>query len=186
MLRNSHLFPGTLLVLALSGLAFLVTPFQAPRAAEEPEVQKLANRYPAERFYLKDLDGDLHRLKDFRGKVVLLNFWATWCPPCREEMPSMQELHEEYQEKGLAVVAVSVDKDSPGVVADYIEELGLTFQVLHDRDNRVSERYRIPGVPASFLIDREGRVAYKVLGSIDWTRESAIRAVTKLLGESEE
>ncbi len=186
MIRGLRSIPAKVLLLALSGSAFLAAAPQPPRAAEEPEIRELATRYPAEGFYLKDLDGELHRLKDFRGKVVLLNFWATWCPPCREEMPSMQELHEDYRDQGLAVVAVSVDQDSPGVVKEYVEELGLTFRILHDRDNRVSGRYRVPGVPASYLIDRKGRVAYKVLGSIDWTRPSALRAVEGLLAEKEQ
>ncbi|NIR96654.1 MAG: TlpA family protein disulfide reductase [Gammaproteobacteria bacterium] len=154
-------------------------------AADEPEVRQLTNRYLADGFYLKDLDGDLRRLEDFRGRVVLLNFWATWCPPCREEMPSMQQLYQDRTDEGLTVVAVSVDRGSPEEVRAYVEELELTFPVLHDRDNRVSDRYRIPGVPVSYLVDRRGRIAYKVLGSIDWSRESAIHAIEGLLEEAQ-
>ncbi|GMQ86892.1 MAG: TlpA disulfide reductase family protein [Gammaproteobacteria bacterium] len=153
----------------------------ATEARPRAELKVVKHPIPASDFYLRDLNSKLVRLSDFRGKVVLLNFWATWCPPCRKEMPSMQQLYQAYKDKGLEIVAVSVDTTSPGEVRAFVEELGLTFPVLHDRDSLVSRLYSNPGVPSSYLIDPQGKVAYRVLGEYDWFDENAINVVEKLL-----
>ena len=161
----------------------LLAVFAAVAAEGKPPAELRAAKHPipASNFYLRDLNGELVRLSDFRGKVVLLNFWATWCPPCRKEMPAMQQLYQAYKDKGLEIVAVSVDTASTGEVRAFVEELGLTFPVLHDRDSLVSRLYSNPGVPSSYLIDPQGKVAYRVLGEYDWFGENAKNTVEKLL-----
>lgn len=132
-------------------------------------------------FTLPDLDGNPKKLSDFRGKVVFLNFWATWCKPCEEEMPSMQALYEGLKKDKFEIVAVSVDKDGPEKVAAYAKKYGITFTVLHDRRGKIKETYKTTGVPETFIIDQNGIVAEKVWGPRDWTLTSSISTILDLL-----
>jgi peroxiredoxin len=133
-------------------------------------------------FVARNLQDKPARFREGRqGRVVLLNFWATWCPPCRKEMPAMEQLYQAYRDKGLVVVAVSQDQAPLATVRRFTEELKLSFPVWHDRDGLVGKQYSIPGVPASYLIGRDGRVAYKVLGEYDWFSDDARAAVEQLL-----
>ena len=167
------------------GLLVLLLPLvftvHAAEAKPGAELRAVKRPIPATDFYLRDLDGKLVRLSDFHGKVLLLNFWATWCPPCRKEMPAMQQLYQAYRDKGLEIVAVSVDTTSPAELRAFVNELGLTFTVLHDRDSLVSRLYSNPGVPSSYLINAQGKLAYRVLGEYDWFGENAKNTVEKLL-----
>ena len=123
-------------------------------------------------------------LADYRGDVVLLNVWATWCVPCRVEMPSMQRLHEEFDGRGLHVVAVSIDK--PGFeqeIRAFVKEYGLTFDILHDPGGSITAAYQTTGVPYSFVIDRTGKIRKTVLGAADWSSQGNRSLITSLLGE---
>jgi len=132
-------------------------------------------------FALPDLDGKPVKLSDYRGKVVFLNFWATWCKPCEEEMPSMQALYEGLGNDRFEILAVSVDKDGPETVAGYVKKYGITFPVLHDRRGKIKETYKTTGVPETFIIDQNGVVAEKVWGPRDWTLTSSIGTILDLL-----
>ena len=115
-------------------------------------------------------------LADYRGKVVLLNVWATWCPPCRVEMPSMQRLHEKLAGTDFRIVAVSVDgdgfysaeKQGPREIMAFVTGMGLTFDILHDPSGAIRSAYQTTGVPESFLIDRDGLIVKKVIGAAEW------------------
>jgi DsbE subfamily thiol:disulfide oxidoreductase len=120
---------------------------------------------PAPEIVLKDLRGQEVRLSDFRGKVVLLNFWATWCKPCKEEMPAMQASYDKLRDKGLAVVAVNELEDTDKV-AQHIRNHGHTFEVIMDKNNKVANRYGVVGLPASFIIDPQGIVRERIVGSL--------------------
>lgn len=132
-------------------------------------------------FTLPDLDGKTASLKDFRGKVVFLNFWATWCKPCEEEMPSMQALYESLKDKPFEIVAVSVDSEGPETVKAFAQKYGITFKILHDRKGKIKEMYKTTGVPETFIIDQNGAVAEKVWGPRDWASKSSITVITDLL-----
>ncbi len=153
----------------------------APAAAERGELRPLKGAMTAADFAVGDLDGKPVRFAALRGRVVLLNFWATWCPPCRKEMPSMERLYQAYKDKGLVVVALSQDQASAQTVKAFTDALKLGFPVWHDRDGLVGRQYGIPGVPTTFLIGRDGRIAYRVLGEYDWDGDEAHRAVERLL-----
>jgi cytochrome c biogenesis protein CcmG, thiol:disulfide interchange protein DsbE len=123
------------------------------------------------------LDGDSIPLSRFRGDVVLLNIWATWCPPCVHEMPALQRLHEALAGEGLSIVAVSVDAPPTlgnvmgafsGDIRAFADSFGLTFTVLHDPSGRIQSRYQVNGLPTTFLIDRDGLVRRKVMGAAEW------------------
>jgi len=131
-------------------------------------------------FSLSDLSGAPQHLP--KGKVVLLNFWATWCPPCRKEMPSMAELHKRLNDKGLVIVAASVDKDR-NQLAGFVREYSIPFEVLHDADASVSRRYGVFRYPETFLIDRSGKVRFHLVGAVDWTDKTVLKAINTLLLE---
>jgi len=115
-------------------------------------------------------------LADYRGKVVLLNIWATWCPPCRVEMPSMQRLHQKLAGTDFRIVAVSVDGDAfhaedsqdPAGIMSFATGMGLTFDILHDPSGAIRKSYQTTGVPESFVIDRDGVIVKKVIGAAEW------------------
>ena len=107
-------------------------------------------------------------IEDYRGKVVLLNIWATWCPPCKVEMPSMERLHRKLAGTDFRLIAVSVDEEDSTVVNTFVKDMGLTFEILHNRDGSIRRIYQTTGVPESFVIDRDGVIVKKVIGAADW------------------
>ena len=107
-------------------------------------------------------------LVDYAGKVILLNIWATWCDPCRLEMPSMEKLSERLGGTDFRVVAVSVDKDGPDVVMKFVSDYGLHFDILHDQSGKIQQTLQTTGVPESFVIDRNGVIIKKIIGAERW------------------
>lgn len=123
-------------------------------------------------------------IDDYRGEVVLLNIWATWCGPCRVEMPSMQRLEEILGPKGLRIVAVSVDvAGMEERIQEFTEELKLSFEILHDAPGRIERQYQTTGVPETFIIGRDGRVRRRVIGEADWASPANIAFLERLLEE---
>ncbi len=120
---------------------------------------------PAPEITLKDLQGQEIRLSDLRGKIVLLNFWATWCKPCKDEMPAMQASYDKLRGQGLVVLAVNELEDTEKVI-EHVRSHGHTFPVVMDHDNRVANRYGVVGLPASFIVDRQGIVREQIVGSL--------------------
>lgn len=126
---------------------------------------------------------DTVTLADYEGEVVLLNLWATWCAPCREEMPSMERLYNILGPEGLKIVAVSVDFGSDEV-EEFVEEFGLTFDILHDRAQRVDAIYQTTGLPESFVIDRHGVIVKKTWG-MEWDDPAQVAFLRRLLSDGE-
>ena len=120
---------------------------------------------PAPEIVLQDLQGRDVKLSDLRGKVVLVNFWATWCKPCKEEMPAMQASYDKLRDKGFVVLAVNELEDTARV-AEHIRTHGHTFEVVMDHNNQVANMYGVVGLPASFLIDPQGIVRERISGSL--------------------
>lgn len=134
-------------------------------------------------FSLNDLAGNPQSLEQWRGKVVLLNFWATWCGPCRAEMPGMERLWQRYRDDGLVIVAVSVDEGMEKRVAKFVDILQLSYPILLDPDSAVSDRYQVSGLPYSLLIGSEGELLAKVVGERQWDSAEAFSLIEKLLAE---
>ena len=132
-----------------------------------PSRQKLA-----EDFTLATPQGKKVKLSDYRGKLVFINFWATWCPPCREEMPAMQRLYEQQKDNGLVILAVSVDAD-PAVVPPFVKTHHFTFPVLVDPKMETANTYGVRALPSSFIIDRQGNMAALALGPRTWDNDAA-------------
>jgi len=120
-------------------------------------------------------------LKELRGQLVFLNFWATWCPPCKEEMPSMERLYQRYKARGFTIVAISIDSGAPDGVARFVKKLGLTFPIGLDPKVEVANRYTVRALPSSFLIDRDGNTIAVALGPRDWNGKAAHAVVEGLL-----
>jgi peroxiredoxin len=132
-------------------------------------------------FQVRTPDGSTLRLTDFKGKVVFLNFWATWCEPCREEMPSMERLHQAYKDRGLVVLAISLDLQGASVVKPFVKKFALTFPIGLDPKMTVRETYGVWAVPSTFLIDRKGKRVLFANGARDWDSKAAHAVVESLL-----
>jgi thiol-disulfide isomerase/thioredoxin len=127
-----------------------------------------------------DLDGRPHALTDYRGKVVLVNFWATWCAPCREELPSLERLRDALRGRPFEVLAVNVN-EGESRVRRFLAEVPLRLPVLLDRDGDAQRAWRVRGLPATFLLDAEGSIRSWYLGELDWARPEILRTVESLL-----
>jgi len=143
-------------------------------------------------FTVTNLAGETVRLSDYRGKVVLVNIWATWCAPCRQEMPSMQRLYEALEGTDFEILAVSIDAQAGqedafgrpgGDLRAFAEEMGLTFPILHDPEARIERTYQTTGVPETFLIGRDGLIYKKVAGGTEWDAAVNQDLVRRLLAE---
>ncbi|MDH3291791.1 MAG: TlpA family protein disulfide reductase [Gemmatimonadota bacterium] len=130
-------------------------------------------------------NGDTVRFSSYRGEVILLNVWATWCLPCVTEMPSMQRLYDELRDAGLRVVAVSVDAAGSEDVREWVTARELTFDILHDRSGRIERIYQTTGVPESFVIDRDGVIVKKIIGPAEWDHPTQIQLMRRLLGSND-
>jgi thiol-disulfide isomerase/thioredoxin len=137
--------------------------------------------HPTPALSLKDSRGVAHTLNEFRGRVVLVHFWATWCEPCREELPAISAITRRYAAQGLSLVAVDVGESRAGI-ARFIDEVPIEGLVLEDRDSEVFKRWRAQVLPASYLVDRDGRVRVWHLGELDWRDPKTLHAVETLLG----
>jgi cytochrome c biogenesis protein CcmG/thiol:disulfide interchange protein DsbE len=118
---------------------------------------------------------------EYDGGVTLVNIWATWCEPCKEEIPALQKLYEEMGPRGLRIAAVSIDAAAPEVVREFMAGFGVTFDVLHDPEGAIQQIYRTTGVPESFLVGRDGRIVRIVYGDHPWASESNQRIIEQLL-----
>jgi peroxiredoxin len=150
------------------------------RAFDKAGLPLAGEKRPIIDFSLKLVDGRTISLSDFRGKVVFLNFWATWCPPCREEMPSMQALYRRFREQGLEILAVDI-MENRKTVTNFLSDNDLTFPTVLDPDGRVSGSYGVQAVPATFIVDRDGKLILRAVGGRDWNTPAVIAAFEELL-----
>ena len=163
--------------------------FSALAAAAEEDVfealqaSRLEERMDIEDFSLPSVSGGEMKLSDFKGKVVFLNFWATWCPYCRTERPGLQAMYDKYKDKKFVVLAVSIDRAEFETVKQYVEKNALTFPNLQDQTSEVTLKYGIRGVPMTLFIDSQGKVAGGAIGPRDWDSQEASGLVEQLLAE---
>lgn len=162
--------------------------FSAQAAEKQPKLgytlSAISKPEPAPAFTLEDMDAKKFSLKDYRGKVVLLNFWATWCPPCRREMPSMERLYEKFKGKNFVVLAVNQMEDGDQVFT-YTGELQVapTFTILFDKDSNVSRAYSVLGLPTTYLIDKEGNIRFRAIGGREFDHPEVEKLILRLMQE---
>ncbi|MBN1837952.1 MAG: TlpA family protein disulfide reductase [Spirochaetales bacterium] len=167
-------------------LSALLVPAMLPAAELTQEEIRAVGLQPLKEgtaivdFELPTLGGESRSLSSFKGKVVFLNFWATWCGPCRQEMPSMQRLYQRLKDKGLEVVAVNLQEDEKAVQR-FVSEHGLTFPILLDRSGRVGSTYGARSIPMTYIVDREGFVVAGTVGTREWDTEQYVRFFERLL-----
>jgi len=137
---------------------------------------------PAPDFDTVDLKGDVWSLSKLKGKVVFVNFWATWCPPCREEMPSMQRLYAKLPKDKFEMIALFNNDKKPGV-KNFVSQLGLTFPILSDEYNFAGTKYGVTGLPETFIVDKQGVIREKVIGPAEWDSPENIEMLTKYINE---
>jgi len=173
----------------LGVLAALLVIFVAGRGMLGDEMSPLGLGSDAPRFTAGTLDAQpvSKSLDDYRGKVVMLNVWATWCAPCRIEMPSMELLHKAYGDKGLSIVAVSIDDPgSEQIVRDFVKQYGLTFEILHDPTKAISRQYQTTGYPETVILGRDGIIRKKLIGATNWNSPDNRALIERLIAESAE
>ena len=150
-------------------LSFIILVFCLPlfitACGQGPKVATVDK--PAPDFSLVDRDGKTWTLSELKGQVVFVNFWATWCPPCREEMPALQRLYTSLPKDKFKMLAI-LNKDKPEVADIFAAKLGLTMPILDDQDNRVGPKYGLTGLPETFIIDKQGVLKAKFIGSAQW------------------
>jgi peroxiredoxin len=164
-------------------------PSAVPSAGLDALFAALGIRRPAEPsegpdFTLMTLEGRSARLREFRGKLVLLNFWATWCAPCLHEMPSMERLYQTFKRTDFALLAVSMDRQGEEVARPFADSLRLTFPVLLDGTSEVARRYGVRGLPTTYLIDPDGRLIGAAIGARDWSGTEAKALIAGLLRQA--
>lgn len=155
---------------------------------QQPELSHnltvIKNVIPAKGFVLEDMDEEKVSLSDYRGKVVLLNFWATWCPPCIREMPSMERLHQQVGEQDFKVIAINQMEDADEVFAFTGQlEIDPTFEILFDSDSKVSQDYAVRGLPTTYLIDKKGNIRYRAVGGREFDHAEVVKIVKQLIAE---
>jgi len=153
-------------------LLLLVVMTLSTHAGETPDISgqlltENPDRPPAPDFEIPDIDGKLRRLSDYRGKVVVLNFWATWCPPCREEMPAMQHAWEQVRNENIVIVAVNIGETADEIFT-FTGDYDVDFPLLMDQDSAVVQQWPIQGLPTTYVIDPEGRLVYRAIGGRAW------------------
>ncbi|OJW77732.1 MAG: thioredoxin [Thiobacillus sp. 65-1402] len=139
---------------------------------------------PAPALKLKDIDGATHDLAKLRGKVVLINFWATWCPPCRREMPSMERLSQALKGEAFAVLAVDVGEDADTIHAFTSQlDTALHFPILLDSTSRAMQAWKVAGLPTTFLVDKQGRIVASAIGGREFDHPDMVKAIRDVMGK---
>lgn len=175
---------GLLGLLIIVALTLLILRLQSPSPENpQPEANKFKPQegYLAPRFSLRNLKGNLEGLDDHSGKVIIVNFWATWCVPCVKEMPSFENLYRRYRSQGLTLLAVSLDKGDPTKVQEFADKHKLSFPILLDTEGIAEKLYPSFSIPFTYVIDKQGRVVARVDGAKNWESSETFEAVEHLL-----
>ncbi len=168
-----------ILLFLIAAVVLLILVLVPKKGPQGPRIVREGDRAPE--FRLSGLDGKQVGLSDFRGKVVMVHFWATWCPPCVEEITTIEKLHRDFFGKDFQILAVSVDEDGAGSVSSFMQRNRLGLSVLLNPDRSVAGRYGTFKFPETYIVDRTGFVKSKVIGPHDWNDPVARKAIQDLI-----
>ena len=181
-MRGKVFFQILFVILIFSNLSF-----SSERTRDElflkMDIRPVKGKTKAQDFRLEDLKGEKWQLKNLKGKVIFLNFWATWCGPCKEEMPSLETLYQQFKEKNFVFLTISVDYEGKNPVKEFIEKKRYTFPVLLDPKCETLDLYQVQGIPTTILIDKRGVMIGKVTGPRNWMSREAISLLNQLIQE---
>ncbi len=169
-MKLCRLKPGLLIILSMFALAL---------HAEQTLLTPLPGKKMAPALVLTDIKGVKHDIRDYRGKPVIINFWATWCPPCRRELPSMNRAWGKIKDEGIAMLAVGVGEDKDSVV-DFMTDYPIDFTVLLDSQAEVSAHWPVVALPTTFVLDKQGRLVYRAIGGREWDNNQLLERVRAL------
>ena len=150
--------------------------------ASDQILTPVSPRIKAPAFSLLDIDGNKHRLKSYRGKVVIVNFWATWCPPCRLEIPSMQRAWKKLKNKNVAMLAINVGENDDTIFT-FSAEYEMDFPILMDKNSSVVRSWPVSALPTTYVVDRKGRLAYRAIGDRQWDNKKLMKLILDLAKE---
>ncbi len=170
--------------LAVAGIALLPILGGGAYGAEMvhgAQITKPTTRVEAPSFTLNNLDSGVVSLADYKGKVVLIHFWATWCAPCREEMPELVSIWNKNKARGLVILAVSADRGSVDLVRKFRDEYQMTFPVLLDPEGAVRKEYEVEALPVTYLVGRDGKISGRVIGSTKWSGEDVRNVIEDIM-----
>ena len=176
------------ILIFISVILFFLEHFtETPISIEDIQTKEIFNAkkssvgYFAPSFKLRNIKGNYESLESYRGEVVVLNFWATWCAPCRIEMPSFEKLYRRYRSEGVTVLAITLDKNSENKIKSFVDEYGLSFPILLDEKGEVERLYPSMTIPFTYIIDRQGRIVARVDGAKNWESSETFEAIEYLL-----
>jgi thiol-disulfide isomerase/thioredoxin len=181
--RVFSIFSIGLVFVLLNSSVFLSRVDASDHYMDSLSIVRFNKKVKAPTFTLKDINGKEVKLMDYRGKIVFLNFWATWCPPCRDEMPSMEKLYTKFKDKNFIMLAVDYQESSK-VVKEFSEKLSLTYPILLDSDGTVGSKYMAFAIPVTYLIDQQGYLIGKAVGPRDWASHESFELFNHLLKTS--
>jgi len=150
--------------------------------ADSQTLPKITKPFIAAEFSLSGEDGKTYRLSDYRGKVVILNFWATWCPPCRREMPALERLWQKVKNKEMVVLAVNVGENAD-IIFEFTGNYPVSFPLLMDKDGKVIENYPVQGLPTTYIIDPHGNVTHRAVGGREWDDDAIVSELERILNQ---
>ena len=172
-MRSKHILQILLALATAFTLNIVVAEQQAQLLHEVPE------RPAAPDFSIEDIDGAVHTLSAYRGKVVIVNFWATWCPPCREEMPSMERAWQKLRHEDIVMLAINVGEDEDSVF-EFTASYPVEFPLLLDPESAVIGNWPVRGLPTTFVIDPQGKIVYRAIGGRDWSTPGVLQKIRAL------
>jgi len=180
-IKGKQLFQYTL-VLFLFGIS--INNLYAQEIELSHKASPLKAPIPAKNFSLSDTDENTHRLSDLSGKVIVVNFWAVWCPPCREEMPSLERLRRKLADKPVVILAINQGEDAEQILSylwglDPVPE----FPILLDSDMKVSSSWGVTGLPTTYIVDKKGNIVYRMIGGREFDHPEIVKVIEKLLEE---
>jgi peroxiredoxin len=158
---------------------FLLMMFCAHSLWATPSMTELKEKKLAPELSLKDMESVTHRLEDFRGKTVIINFWATWCPPCRAELPSMNRAWKKVKGDNIEMLAINVGEDED-TIFEFLGDYPIDFKVLLDQSGKIIQTWPVRGLPTTFVVDPKGRLVYRAIGGREWDSDSLLQKIRML------